>query len=112
MRDRLAERGFEFPTHDELASDLEGVQGLKKTFFRRFWMVSGREAVRAMVAAQLETVSAFCDVLNFVNCVVLILMLFSIWQENADVEGSGRQGGTEGPLTQAGTLNQDAARRE
>ena len=57
--DRLADRSFEFPSHGELSSELETVQGLKKAFFRRFWLVSWQETVRAIAAAQLEAVSVF-----------------------------------------------------
>ena len=49
--DRLADRGFEFPSHDELASELETIQGVKKAFFRRFWLVSGQETVQAIATA-------------------------------------------------------------
>ena len=57
--DRLADRGFEFPSHGELASELESVQNLKKVFFRCFWLVLRRETVRAIAAARLEAVSVF-----------------------------------------------------
>ena len=57
--DRLVERGFKLPAYDELASELEGVQGLRKIFFRRFWMTSGREVVHVIATGQLEAVSVF-----------------------------------------------------
>ena len=43
----------------ELASEIETIQGVKKAFFRRFWLVSGWETVRAIAAAQLEAVTIF-----------------------------------------------------
>ena len=59
--DRLTDRGFEFPSHKELASELESVQSLKKAFLRRFWLVSGWETMRAIATAQLEAVSVFAS---------------------------------------------------
>ena len=59
--DRLADRGFEFRLHKELASELESIQSLKKAFLRRFWLVSGRETMRAIATAQLEAVSVFAS---------------------------------------------------
>jgi len=66
--DRLADRGFNFPSHEELSSVLESVQGLKKAFFRSFWLISGRETVQAIAVAQLEAVSVL-DLEAFVFCV-------------------------------------------
>jgi len=57
--EKLADQGFKFPAYGELASDLRNIQSLKRAFFRRFWMVSGREAVRAIAATQLKAVSTF-----------------------------------------------------
>ena len=76
--EKLALRGFEFPTYGELASDLESVQGLKKVFFRRFWMVSRREVVRVVAAAQLEAISVFDGILDlcFLFFGVLTLCLY------------------------------------
>ena len=57
--DKLADRSFEFHSHGELSSEVETIQGLKKIFFRRFWLVSGQEIVQAIAAAQLEAVGIF-----------------------------------------------------
>ena len=97
--DRLADRGFEFPSHDELASKLEKIQGVEKAFFRRFWMVSGRETVRAIAAAQLEAVSIFC-IGGFVgSSFVGALLMFPFLQEKDVVNAlEGRVGDDEPPV--------------
>jgi len=59
--DRLADRGFDFASHEELASKMESIQSVKKAFLRRFWLVSGREIIRAIAAVQLEAVSVFAS---------------------------------------------------
>ena len=114
--ERLADRGFEFPSHDELASEIETIQGVKKPFFRRFWLVSGRETVRAIAATQLEAISIFASkelrALRFVIILVTLLLL----QEKDVVNAIERRDGDNEPLIGAdaaaqGTVAQDEAER-
>jgi hypothetical protein len=53
---KLGAKDFVYPSYKELGQDLSSVQTVKKSFFRRFWKVSGREAVRAIAAERLKVV--------------------------------------------------------
>lgn len=64
---KLGSKEFTYPGFAELKSDMEKVLAIKKSFIRRFWKLSGREAVRAVCAARLAEVSA----------VLLLLFIYS-----------------------------------
>jgi hypothetical protein len=54
---KLGLKDFVCLSYEELDQSLLSVQSVKKAFFRRFWKVSGREAVRAITAERLKAVS-------------------------------------------------------
>lgn len=54
---RLGSKEFVYPAFEDLKSDIEKIQAVNKAFIRRFWKVSGREAVRTISVARLAEVS-------------------------------------------------------
>ena len=57
--ERLASKDFRYLSYRELEENIWKVQSIKAVFFWRFWLASGKEAVCALAAAQLEEVCAW-----------------------------------------------------
>ena len=51
---KLAADDFVFKRYDELAKEVAKVQDVKANFFQCFWYPTGKEAMRALAAAQQE----------------------------------------------------------
>lgn len=64
---KLSSKEFIYPSFAELKSDIEKIQVVKKSFIRRFWKLSGRQAVRAISVVRLAEVST----------IFLLLLIYS-----------------------------------